>query len=80
MIAGKFDLTVPSVSFCGFIISRYGAVANLEKVRAIAEFHTPGNIIDPRCFFMVGKKLAEFSPDIASTADGLRFLISPKTA
>lgn len=51
LIAGKFELTVPSVSFCGFIISRYGAVANLEKVRAIAEFHTPGNIIDPRCFF-----------------------------
>ena len=74
----KFIFAEPSTDFCGYQISSEGIEADPKKIKAIAEFPTPSNITDLRSFFGLVNQLADFTPDIASCADALRPLLSPK--
>ncbi|XP_066982187.1 uncharacterized protein [Macrobrachium rosenbergii] len=78
--AEKMCIASPSVSFCGYTISETGIAANKDKIKAITEFPTPANITDLRSFMGLVNQLAEFTPDIASTAQVLRPLMSPKNS
>ena len=74
----KFTVAASQVNFCGYILSENGIAANPEKVSAIKDFPTPTNLTDLRSFMGLVNQLAEFSPDIATTAHPLRPLMSPK--
>ncbi|KAK8399301.1 hypothetical protein O3P69_003430 [Scylla paramamosain] len=78
--AEKFVLAAPDVTFCGFKLSREGIAADEEKVRAIADFPKPANVTDMRSFLGLANQLAEFTPQIAASAEPLRLLLSPRRA
>ena len=78
--ADKVCLAAQSVSFCGYTISGNGIAANTEKIKAITDFPTPANITDLRSFMGLVNQLAEFTPDIASSANTLRTLMSPRNS
>ncbi|XP_068246738.1 uncharacterized protein [Palaemon carinicauda] len=69
-----------SVSFCGYQLSEEGIAADPGKASAIRDFPTPTNLTDLRSFMGLVNQLAEFTPDIAATAQPLRPLMSPKRA
>nr|XP_027229813.1 uncharacterized protein LOC113821505 [Penaeus vannamei] len=71
-------LATTKVSFCGYNISPEGIAADPEKVAAIRDYPTPSNITDLRSFMGLVNQLADFSPEIAATAQPLRPLMSPK--
>ncbi|ROT64571.1 hypothetical protein C7M84_017477 [Penaeus vannamei] len=74
----KFMVAATNVSFCGYNISPEGIAADPEKVAAIRDYPTPSNITDLRSFMGLVNQLADFSPEIAATAQPLRPLMSPK--
>ncbi|ROT72287.1 hypothetical protein C7M84_009327 [Penaeus vannamei] len=74
----KFMVAATNVSFCGYNISPEGIAADPEKVAAIRDYPTPSNIRDLRSFMGLVNQLADFSPEIAATAQPLRPLMSPK--
>nr|XP_027211978.1 uncharacterized protein LOC113805212 [Penaeus vannamei] len=74
----KFMVAATKVSFCGYNISPEGIAADPEKVAAIRDYPTPSNITDLRSFMGLVNQLADFSPEIAATAQPLRPLMSPK--
>ncbi|XP_066981047.1 uncharacterized protein [Macrobrachium rosenbergii] len=74
----KFVVAAPTVNFCGYTLSGEGISADQEKVSAIRDFPTPANLTDLRSFMGLVNQLAEFTPDIAATAQPLRPLMSPK--
>lgn len=76
--ADKFVLAAPTVTFCGYQLSKDGVAADPEKVRAIAEFATPANLTDLRSFMGLVNQLADFSTEISTAAAPLRPLMSPK--
>ena len=76
----KFVVAAPRVNFCGYQLSDEGISADPEKVTAIRDFPTPTNLTDLRSFMGLVNQLAEFTPDIAATAQPLRPLMSPKRA
>ena len=78
--ADKMCIASAKVSLCGYTISEDGIAASKDKVRAITEFPTPSNITDLRSFMGLVNQLAEFTPDIASTANVLRPLLSPRNS
>ncbi|ROT64569.1 hypothetical protein C7M84_017475 [Penaeus vannamei] len=71
----KFMVAATNVSFCGY---PEGIAADPEKVAAIRDYPTPSNITDLRSFMGLVNQLADFSPEIAATAQPLRPLMSPK--
>ncbi|ROT76681.1 hypothetical protein C7M84_004715 [Penaeus vannamei] len=54
------------------------SLQTLKKVAAIRDYPTPSNITDLRSFMGLVNQLADFSPEIAATAQPLRPLMSPK--
>ncbi|XP_069994141.1 uncharacterized protein [Penaeus vannamei] len=68
----KFMVAATNVSFCGYNISPEGIAADPEKVAAIRDYPTPSNITDLRSFMGLVNQLADFSPEIAATAQPLR--------
>ncbi|XP_068235531.1 uncharacterized protein [Palaemon carinicauda] len=76
----KFVVAASQVSFCGYQLSEEGIAADPGKVSAIWDFPTPTNLTDLRSFMGLVNQLAEFTPDIAATAQPLRPLMSPKRA
>lgn len=78
--ADKMHIASSCVSFCGYTVSEAGIAANTDKIKAITDFPTPTNITDLRSFMGLVNQLAEFTPDIASTAQVLRPLMSPKSS
>ncbi|XP_066982164.1 uncharacterized protein [Macrobrachium rosenbergii] len=66
------------VNFCGFTLSEEGIAADPGRVAALQDFPTPSNLTDLRSFMGLVNQLAEFTPDIALTAQPLRPLMSPK--
>ena len=78
--ADKFVVAASEMSFCGYRLSRDGIAADPEKVRAIVEFPTPANITDVRSFMGLVNQLAEFTPEISTTAKPLRPLMSPRNS
>ncbi|XP_066940974.1 uncharacterized protein [Macrobrachium rosenbergii] len=68
----KFVVAAPTVNFCGYTLSGEGISADQEKVSAIRDFPTPANLTDLRSFMGLVNQLAEFTPDIAATAQPLR--------
>ena len=76
----KFMVAVPNVTFCGYRLTKDGIAADPDKVSAIRDFPRPANLTDLRSFMGLVNQLAEFTPDIASTAQPLRPLMSPKRA
>ncbi|XP_066965888.1 uncharacterized protein [Macrobrachium rosenbergii] len=63
-----------------YTISETGIAANKDKIKAITDFPAPTNITDLRSFMGLVNQLAEFTPDIASTTQVLRPLMSPKNS
>ena len=76
--ADKFHVAASSVKFCGYQITADGLKADKEKVKAILDFPVPSNITDLRSFLGLVNQLAEFTPDVAASADILRTLLKPK--
>ena len=74
----KFTVAAPSVSYCGYIISSDGIALDPDRVAALKDFPTPANLTDLRSFLGLVNQLAEFTPEIAETAQPLRPLLSPK--
>lgn len=74
----KFVVAASRVNFCGFQLSDEGIAADPGRVAALRDFPTPANLTDLRSFMGLVNQLAEFSPDIARTAQPLRPLMSPK--
>lgn len=74
----KFIVATPSTYFCIYILNSDGISAYADKS---AESHTspkPANLTDLRSFLGLVNQLAEFTPDIATTVQPLRPLMSPK--
>ncbi|XP_042240925.1 uncharacterized protein LOC121878668 [Homarus americanus] len=78
MNRSKFVFATKSVQLCGFGVSAGGVRADSEKIKAIAEFAVPTNITDLWSFLGLVNQLADFTPSIASAADKLRTLLTPK--
>ncbi|XP_068222164.1 uncharacterized protein [Palaemon carinicauda] len=76
----KFVVAASQVSFCGYQLSEEGIAADPGKVSAIRDFPTPTNLTDLRSFMGLVNQLAEFTPEIAATAQPLRPLMSLKRA
>ncbi|XP_064083075.1 uncharacterized protein LOC135199087 [Macrobrachium nipponense] len=74
----KFTVAAPKVNFCDNVLSSDGIVADPVKVSIICDFPTPSNVTDLRSFMGLVNQLADFTPDIADTAQHLNPLISPK--
>ncbi|XP_068245143.1 uncharacterized protein mRpL22 [Palaemon carinicauda] len=74
----KFVVAEARVNFCGFTLSEEGIAADPGRVTALQDFPTPSNLTDLRSFMGLVNQLAEFTPDIALTAQPLRPLMSPK--
>ncbi|XP_064081863.1 uncharacterized protein LOC135198221 [Macrobrachium nipponense] len=74
----KFTVAETRVNFCGFTLSEEGIAADPGLVAALQDFPTPSNLTDLRSFMGLVNQLAEFTPDIALTAQPLRPLMSPK--
>lgn len=74
----KFTVAETRVNFCGFTLSEEGIAADPGRVAALQDFPTPSNLTDLRSFMGLVNQLAEFTPDIALTAQPLRPLMSPK--
>ncbi|XP_068238582.1 uncharacterized protein [Palaemon carinicauda] len=74
----KFVVAESRVNFCGFTLSKEGIAADPGRVTALQDFPTPSNLTDLRSFMGLVNQLAEFTPDIALTAQPLRPLMSPK--
>ena len=74
----KFVVAAPTVNFCGYSLHADGISADPDKISAISDFPKPTNITDLRSFMGLVNQLAEFTPDIAATAQPLRPLLSPK--
>ena len=67
----KFTVAAPSVNYCGYVVSQDGIAADPDRVAAIKDFPTPANITDLRSFLGLVNQLAEFTPEIAETAQPL---------
>lgn len=76
----KLVVGVPSVTFCGYILSRKGSGADPNKDIAIRVFPTPTNLTDLRSFMGILNQLAEFTPDITATVQALCLFMSQKRA
>ncbi|XP_064077716.1 uncharacterized protein LOC135195389 [Macrobrachium nipponense] len=74
----KFTVAETRVNFCGFTLSEEGIAADPGRVAALQDFPTPSNLTDLCSFMGLVNQLAEFTPDIALTAQPLRPLMSPK--
>ncbi|XP_068216653.1 uncharacterized protein [Palaemon carinicauda] len=74
----KFVVAETRVNFGGFTLSEEGIAADPGRVTALQDFPTPSNLTDLRSFMGLVNQLAEFTPDIALTAQPLRPLMSPK--
>ena len=74
----KFIVAASQVKFCGYNLSEEGISADQDKVEAIKDFPTPANLTDLRSFMGLVNQLAEFTPEIATAAQPLRPLMSPK--
>ena len=74
----KFTVAESRISFCGFTLSDEGIAADPGRVAALRDFPTPSNLTNLRSFMGLVNQLAEFTPDIALTAQPLRPLMSPK--
>ncbi|ROT64573.1 hypothetical protein C7M84_017479 [Penaeus vannamei] len=77
------DLALQGITNCVKVVDDIllfdkGIAADPEKVAAIRDYPTPSNITDLRSFMGLVNQLADFSPEIAATAQPLRPLMSPK--
>ena len=67
----KFIVAANKVNFCGYTLSDKGIAADPDRVTALRDFPTPSNITDLRSFMGLVNQLAEFTPEIAKTAQPL---------
>lgn len=74
-----FVVAVPSIKFCGYMLSKTGIAASSKKISAVKEFPTPANLTDLSSFMGLVNQLADFSPDFSIAIKPLRPLLSPKS-
>ena len=76
----KFNFASEEVPYVGYHVSRYGVIADDEKVRAIQDFPTPTNLRELRSFMGMVTQLGDFTSDVSTAADSLRPLLSRRNA
>ena len=72
----KCSFMLPSVDYLGHTISAKGLQPTQEKVRAITDAPTPGNVSQLRSFFGLVNYYSKFLPQLATT---LYFLLQKKS-
>ena len=69
-----------SVKFAGHTISLEGVAPDPDRLRAISDFKSPGNITELRSFLGLANQLGGFHPDLAHMTANLRGLLKAGTA
>ena len=70
----------PKVKFAGHIISDEGVSPDPEKIAAISDFPTPGDVSAVRSFLGLANQLGSFLPDLSHATDPLRKLLQKGVA
>lgn len=71
----KMLLAQEKVDFAGYVVGKSGISADPNKISAIAKYPKPTNLTELRSFLGLVGQLANFSVDIAATANPLRPLL-----
>ena len=73
--ASKMLLAQEKVDFAGYVVGKSGISADPNKISAIAKYPKPSNLTELHSFLGLVGQLADFSVDIAATANPLRLLL-----
>lgn len=76
--ADKFSFARNKVDFCGCNITTQGYAADARKMKAIANFPRPQNLVDIRSLMGLVNQLGSFSSAIAKASQLLTDLLKPQ--
>ena len=74
----KFIFAQPSVSYCGYKVSRHGYTVDEHLVQALQKFPVPTNRTDVRSFCGLVQQFEAFCPELTEWLAPIRALLSPK--